>query len=155
VFLGRIETGTPEYHAVLSGTLPTREVVETRRTVLVVGLKSNRRYRLVRTLLGSISQRQHSITRCQVPTVFSHVAEHPGMELSAFREPLSREETAGLLAAAAVVAVVLGPDAITLAEGSSVLLTAVSALAMGTLAFVVGALALVAIRELRGDEGAE
>ncbi|WP_135362856.1 hypothetical protein [Halosimplex halophilum] len=73
------------------------------------------------------------------------------MELSAFREPLSREETAGLLAVAAVVAVLLGPDAITLAEGSSVLLTAVSALAMGTLAFVVGAVALVATRELRGD----
>ncbi|WP_436907108.1 hypothetical protein [Halosimplex marinum] len=77
------------------------------------------------------------------------------MELSAFREPLSREETAGLLATAAVVAVLLGPDAITLAEGSSVLLTAVSALAMGTLAFVVGAVALVAIRELRGDGDAE
>ncbi|QLH81438.1 hypothetical protein [Halosimplex pelagicum] len=73
------------------------------------------------------------------------------MELSAFREPLSREETAGLLAAAVVVAVLLGPGAITLAEGSSLLLTAVSTLAMGTLAFVVGALALVAIRELRGD----
>jgi len=73
------------------------------------------------------------------------------MELSAFREPLSREETAGLLAAAAVVAVMLGPEAITLAEGSSLLLTAVSALAMGTVAFVVGALGLVAIRELSGD----
>jgi|GEM_PF-2459908 len=76
------------------------------------------------------------------------------MELSAFREPLTREETAGLLAAAAVVAVLFGPDAITLAEGSSLLLTAVSALAMGTLAFVAGALALVAIRELSGDDEA-
>lgn len=75
------------------------------------------------------------------------------MELSAFREPLSREETAGLLTVAAVVAVVIGPGAITLAEGSSVLLTAVSAFAMGTLAFVVGAVALVAIRELGGDDG--
>ncbi|ELZ27680.1 hypothetical protein C475_07160 [Halosimplex carlsbadense 2-9-1] len=76
------------------------------------------------------------------------------MELSAFREPLTREETAGLLAVAAVVAVLLGPGAITLSEGSSLLLTAVSALAMGTLAFVVGALALVVIRELSGDDEA-
>jgi hypothetical protein len=75
------------------------------------------------------------------------------MELSAFREPLSSEETAGLLAVAAVVAVMLGPGAITLAEGSSILLTAISALTMGALAFVVGAVALVAMRELSGDDG--
>jgi len=64
------------------------------------------------------------------------------VNVAALREPLSRTETAGLLAAAAVVAVTLGPSAITLADGSSLLLSTVSALAMGTLAFVVGALAL-------------
>ena len=56
------------------------------------------------------------------------------MNVSAIRAPLSRTETAGLLVAATVVAVTLGPDAITLADGSSVLLSAVSVLATGTLA---------------------
>ncbi|MFB6140161.1 MAG: hypothetical protein ABEJ26_06975 [Halosimplex sp.] len=74
------------------------------------------------------------------------------MNLSAFREPLSRTETAGLLVVAAVVAVTVGPSAITLGGESSALTAAVSALAMGTLAFVVGSLALVAVRELRSDE---
>ena len=64
------------------------------------------------------------------------------MNVSAIRAPLSRTETAGLLVAATVVGVTLGPDTITLADGSSVLLSAVSALATGTLAFVAGALAL-------------
>jgi len=70
------------------------------------------------------------------------------MELDALREPLSQTETAGLLAGAAVAGVLLGPGAITLADGGSVVLTGVSVLAMGTLTFVVGALALVAAREL-------
>ncbi|WP_123536098.1 hypothetical protein [Halosimplex salinum] len=73
------------------------------------------------------------------------------MELSALREPLTRTETAGLLAVAAVVGVILGPGAITLADGESVVLTGISVMAMGTLAFVVGALALVAARAARTE----
>ena len=72
----------------------------------------------------------------------SALAERSTVNVSAIRAPLSRTETAGLLVASTVVAVTLGPDAITLADGSSVLLSAVSALATGTLAFVAGALAL-------------
>ena len=72
----------------------------------------------------------------------SALAERSTVNVSAIRAPLSRTETAGLLVAATVVGVTLGPDTITLADGSSVLLSAVSALATGTLAFVAGALAL-------------
>jgi hypothetical protein len=62
------------------------------------------------------------------------------------RSSFTREELAGLGASAAVIAVMLGPDAVWIRGVDSPVVPVVSAALLGALAFTVGALALLAMK---------
>lgn len=67
------------------------------------------------------------------------------MDSPALPESISQTELGGLAAAAAVVAVLLGPNAITVTGTDSPVITAVSMLLVALVVFVVGALTLAAL----------
>jgi len=72
-----------------------------------------------------------------------------GIALPTLREQFSPTELAGLFTTATVVAVVLGPNAVTLTTGDSLAVTTLSVALLGALAFGTGVLTLLAIKRVR------